>query len=110
MEWPFGARAGVESVAVAPVSGCFASDVVPSKNWTSPVTPGTVETTVAVNVTDVPNVDGFGADVTDRRRRCRAASRERHAQREENRCCNLNQRAPDHWSACMALPPQGVRA
>jgi hypothetical protein len=64
MEWPFGARAGVESVAVAPVSGCFASDVVPSKNWTSPVTPGTVETTVAVNVTDVPNVDGFGADVT----------------------------------------------
>ncbi len=57
----------VLSTAVPDESGAEPSDVAPSKNWTVPVgepAPGGLTVTVAVSVTLVPNVDGFGALVS----------------------------------------------
>jgi hypothetical protein len=53
------ASALVMSCADPDETGLVPSDVAPSKNSTEPVAPDGV--TVAVNVTDWPNVDGFGA-------------------------------------------------
>jgi hypothetical protein len=58
----------VLNVATFPLSVPVPNDVVPSMNVTVPVgvpAPGDTTLTVAVNVTDCPKVDGFGAAVTD---------------------------------------------
>ena len=44
------------------------SEVVPLKNWTVPVgvpVPGLAAVTVAVSVTDAPELDGLGTTTTD---------------------------------------------
>ena len=62
-EWPPTASDDVLIEAVPPLTGDVPSDVAPSKNCTVPVAPDGV--TVAVSVTLVPNVDGFGALASD---------------------------------------------
>ena len=51
-----------------PFSVLVPRDVAPSKNSTEPAgvpVPGATTLTVAVNVTDCPNFDGFADEVTD---------------------------------------------
>jgi hypothetical protein len=62
-----GVSAEVESVACPPASATAPSEVAPSKKVTVPVgvpEPGAVTATVAVRVTELPKLVGFGADVT----------------------------------------------
>jgi len=54
--------AAVESVAVPPLSVAVPREVAPSKNCTLPV--AAAGDTVAVKVTDCPDVDGFPEDTT----------------------------------------------
>jgi hypothetical protein len=56
------------STALPPESGDDPSDVAPSKNSTLPLglpAPGGFTDTLAVSVTLLPNVDGFGALASD---------------------------------------------
>ena len=55
--------APVVRVAAAAASGASPRDVVPSKNVTLPVGVWVPLSTLALNVTDWPNVDGFWLDV-----------------------------------------------
>jgi hypothetical protein len=58
----------VLSTALPETSGAVPSDVTPSKNWTEPPglpAPGGFTVTLAVSATLEPNVDGFGALVSD---------------------------------------------
>jgi hypothetical protein len=63
MEWLPAESADVESDAVPPVSVAVPRELAPSKNCTLPV--AAAGETVAVNVTDCPDVDGFDDDATD---------------------------------------------
>ena len=61
------ARAEVVNVATPPLSVPVPIGLPPSRNVTVPVgvpAPGATPETVAVNVTDWPNTDGFADDVT----------------------------------------------
>ena len=56
----------VENVATPPLSGPVPIVLPPSRNVTIPVgvpVPGALAESVAVNVIDCPNVDGFADDV-----------------------------------------------
>ena len=64
MEWLPADRLDVLKVATPLLlSGLVPSGVVPSRNVTAPVGLPLAEVTVAVNVTDWPNVDGLADDV-----------------------------------------------
>ncbi len=61
------ASAEVVKLAWPPLSVPAPIELPPSKNVTVPVcvpAPGAIAETVAVNVTDWPNTEGFGDDVT----------------------------------------------
>ena len=67
MECGPGAREEAANVATPALSAPVPSVVAPSLNVTVPVAvplPGDTAATVAVNVTDCPNTDGFEDDVT----------------------------------------------
>ena len=62
MEWLPAESADVESDAVPPVSVAVPRELAPSKNCTVPV--AAAGDTVAVKVTDCPDVDGFADDAS----------------------------------------------
>jgi len=63
MLWLPAESADVESDAVPPPTGAVPRELTPSKNCTVPV--AAAGDTVAVKVTDCPDVDGFDDDATD---------------------------------------------
>jgi len=63
MLWLSTESADVDSDAVPPLTVAVPSELAPSKNCTFPVDPA--GDTVAVKVTDCPDVDGFSDDVSD---------------------------------------------
>ena len=67
-EWVPAASALVDSDAEPATTGELPSEVVPSKNSTVPEgvpAPGALTDTLAVSVTEPPNVDGFGELVSE---------------------------------------------
>ena len=62
MLWLPTESAAVENNAVPPLTGAVPRELAPSKNCTVPV--AAAGDTVAVNVTDCPDVDGFTDDAS----------------------------------------------
>jgi hypothetical protein len=62
MLWLPTGSAAVENNAVPPLTGAMPIELAPSKNCTVPV--AAAGDTVAVNVTDCPDVDGFADDAS----------------------------------------------